>query len=244
VQVDKQNRVYAMGQTLGGSFPVTAGVYSNPGSSQFIIKLDSNLTSNIYSTVYGSGVSNVTNISPVAFRVDTCEQVYISGWGGPLAGNGGNTVGMPVTATTAVKPTTDGQDFYFMVLSKDANALLYGTFYGANTLGEHVDGGTSRFDRNGVVYQGICAGCGGSSAFPTTPGAWSNTNNSSVPTANCNYGAKDYRLCATPRKLHQQFGVRNFLSLGFWGWQPYRYKQSAFAYLYYTGHLHCKAYSL
>lgn len=184
VQVDKQNRVYAMGQTIGGTFPVTANVYSNPGSSQFIIKLDSNLTTNIYSTVYGSGNSAATNISPVAFLVDTCEQVYISGWGGSIANSGSTTVGMPVTSN-AVKSTTDGNDFYFIVLSKDASTLLYGTFYGANNLGEHVDGGTSRFDKNGVVYQGICAGCGGSSAFPTTPGALSNTNNNS----NCNYGA-------------------------------------------------------
>jgi gliding motility-associated-like protein len=45
-----------------------------------------------------------------------------------------------------------------------------------------VDGGTSRFDKNGVVYQSVCGGCGGFSDFPTTPGAWSNTNLST----NCN----------------------------------------------------------
>ena len=184
VQVDNLNRVYSMGQTHGGTFPVTPGVYSNPGSSQFVIKLDSNLTTNIYSTVFGSGTAFAANISPVAFLVDTCEQVYISGWGGPLAGNGGTVNNMPVSPN-AVKATTDGQDFYFIVLAKDAANLLYATYYGGNGLGEHVDGGTSRFDKNGVVYQGICAGCGASNAFPTTPGVWSNTNNS----ANCNYGA-------------------------------------------------------
>lgn len=185
VQVDKQNRVYAMGQTIGGSFPVTPGAYSNPKSSQFIIKLDSNLTNNIYSTVFGSGDSLHCNISPVAFLVDTCEQVYISGWGGSTSGNGGNTNNMPVTSN-AIKSTTDGSDFYFIVLSSNASTLLYGTYFGANGgIGEHVDGGTSRFDKNGVVYQGICAGCGGSSTFPTTPGAYSNANGSS----NCNFGA-------------------------------------------------------
>jgi gliding motility-associated-like protein len=184
VQVDGNNRVYAMGQTHGGTFPVTAGVYVNPNSSQFVIKLDSNLTNNVYSTVFGSGNSTAANISPVAFLVDTCEQVYISGWGGPLSGNGGNTTGMPITSNAA-QSGTDGSDFYFIVLDKDAVGLLYGTYYGANGLGEHVDGGTSRFDKNGVVYQGICAGCGGSSAFPTTPGSHSQTNNST----NCNYGA-------------------------------------------------------
>lgn len=181
IQVDQFNNVYSMGQTTGGTFPVTPGVYNNPGSSQFIIKLDSNLTNNIYSTVFGSGNSSAANISPVAFLVDTCQQVYISGWGGPLSSNGGNTNGMPITPDAA-QPTTDGSDFYFMVLSNNAQNLLYGTYMGSPTLGEHVDGGTSRFNKNGEIYQAICGGCGGSSTFPTTPGSWSQTNGS----ANCN----------------------------------------------------------
>jgi len=49
-----------------------------------------------------------------------------------------------------------------------------------------VDGGTSRFDKNGIVYQAICGGCFGSgpgvTAFPTTPGSYSPTNGST----NCN----------------------------------------------------------
>ncbi len=182
IQVDNQNEVYAMGQTIGGTFPVTPGAYANPGSSQFVIKLDSNLSNIVYSTVFGSSNPNVTNISPVAFLVDTCEQVYISGWGGNLALNGGNTFNMPVTPDAA-QSSTDGSDFYFIVFSRDVTSLLYATFYGGVGLGEHVDGGTSRFDRNGVVYQGICGGCGGSSSVPTTPGTHSPTNGS----GNCNF---------------------------------------------------------
>ncbi|MBW7912268.1 MAG: PKD domain-containing protein [Taibaiella sp.] len=189
IQVDDENNVYVMGNTLGGTFPVTAGVYNNPGSSQFVMKLDSNISTNIYSTVYGSGTSSVTNITPVAFLVDTCQNVYISGWGGAVAGNGGNTNGMPATFGASqptpsgiVSTTTNGDDFYFIVFSKNAASLLFAAFYGGSTLGEHVDGGTSRFDRNGVVYQAICGGCGGSSAVPMTPNVFRNTNGSS----NCN----------------------------------------------------------
>jgi len=69
-------------------------------------------------------------------------------------------------------------------LEKDFNSLRYATYFGGSTTSEHVDGGTSRFDKKGVIYQAVCAGCGGSSAFPTTPGVWSNTNGSS----NCNLG--------------------------------------------------------
>lgn len=184
VQVDLQNSVYVMGQSAGGTFPVSPGVYSNPNSSQFIAKFDSTLATKIYSTVFGSGAVNDVNISPVAFLVDTCQNVYISGWGGALAGAAGTTTnGMPVTAD-AQQGTTDGQDFYFIVLSKNAVSLLYGSFLGAVNVQEHVDGGTSRFDKNGVVYQAICGGCGGQS-FPTTPGSWSPTNGS----INCNLTA-------------------------------------------------------
>jgi len=193
IQVDANDNVYAMGQALGGQFPVQpTGVYSNPSSSQFVIKMNNTLSSNIFSTVFGKGDPLHTDISPVAFLVDTCQNIYISGWGGNLFINTmpvsiGNTTGLPITAN-ALQSTTDGRDFYFIVLSKNIQSLLYATFMGEPTgVGEHVDGGTSRFDKNGIVYQAICGGCGGSSAFPTTPGAWSNINNGlSGGIPNCN----------------------------------------------------------
>ncbi len=210
VQVDFSDNVYAMGQSLGGAFPVTAGTYSNANSSQFIIKLNSGLSSDLMSTVYGSSDPNHTNISPVAFLVDTCENIYISGWGGNLdiptmPSSVGTTTGLPTTAN-AFQGTTDGADFYFIVLSRNAQSLLYGSFYGRNNsnarFGEHVDGGTSRFDKTGVVYQAICGGCGGGQ-IPTTPGSYSPTNGS----INCNLaslkiafelGAVDARSAASP----------------------------------------------
>ena len=181
IQVDLENQVYAMGQTMG-PFPVTPNVYSNPGSPQFLIKLDSLLSSNIYSTVWGSGPSAAPNVSPVAFLVDTCQNVYISGWGGISPGS--TTTGLPVTAD-AYQSVTDGFDFYFIVFSKNALDLLYGSFFGASGKHEHVDGGTSRFNPQGVVYQAICASCGGGTGFPSTPGVWSEVNGSN----NCNLGA-------------------------------------------------------
>lgn len=187
LQVDDENSVYAMGQTLGGTFPVTTGVYSNPNSSQFVIKLDSFLTTNVYSTVFGSGIATSTNISPVAFLVDTCQNIYISGWGGTLGfsytGVGACT-GMPLSTSPNLpaQSTTDGSDFYFIVLSKNVQSLLYATYMGGNGVLEHVDGGTSRFSKSGVIYQAICGGCGGSSNFPTTAGSVSTANGS----LNCN----------------------------------------------------------
>lgn len=182
IETDRFGNIYTYGQT-SGLYPVTPGVYSNPNTRQFIHKLTNNLSSTIFSTTFGAG--SLPNISPTAFLVDTCGHIYASGWGGNTNriwnSSAGNTNGMPTTSD-AFKPTTDGSDFYFIVLGPDGLGLKYATFFGGSGADEHVDGGTSRFDKRGAIYQAVCAGCGGNSLFPTTPGAWSNINRST----NCN----------------------------------------------------------
>ncbi len=189
VQTDDSNHVFIMGQTQG-AYPVTAGVYTNPNSPQFITKLDANLSNILVSTVFGTGSLATTNISPTAFLIDRCGNIYVSGWGGPTGGNPGSTTGMPVSVApaTPLKATTDGSDFYYIALNRNMVSLQYATFFGLNSAvngGEHVDGGTSRFDPNGVIYQAICAACQATPGFPTTPGAYATTNGSN----NCNLGA-------------------------------------------------------
>jgi len=194
VQFDNSGFPYVMGQTTG-NWPVVNATYSNAGGKQFIAKLQPDLSAFVYSTMFGTGAA-VPNISPIAFLVDRCENVYISGWGGPGFGTNftsAGTTGLPVTPD-AFKSTTDGKDFYFFVLKKDATAQLFGSFFGENNSlnggNDHVDGGTSRFDRNGVIYQAVCANCGINNihpAFPTTPGSWSPTNPSNQA-AECNLG--------------------------------------------------------
>lgn len=193
LDLDVEGNVYAFGQTAA-NYPVeNAGYFVNNGG-QFIHKLNNNLTQTIYSLTFGSG-DGTPDIAPTAFLVDNCHQIFVSGWGGALQGGSLSTNGLPVTAN-AFDNLTDNNDFYFMVLEQDASALLYATYFGAQGgTSEHVDGGTSRFDKRGAIYQAVCAGCGGSDAFPTTPGVWSNVNNSS----NCNLGAIkfDFQLFST-----------------------------------------------
>ena len=179
IEVDDDQDVYVVGQSIG-SYPVSAS-YSETGSHQFIQKMDPDLTTSIYSTVFGSN-SNTINISPTAFLVDTCERVYVGGWGGTTNGIG-NTNNMTTTAN-AEQLTTDGSDFYFIVLKEDAAGVEYATYFGGDGLAEHVDGGTSRFDKTGVIYEAVCAGCGSSDDFPTQQGVWSEVNGS----GNCNLG--------------------------------------------------------
>lgn len=173
VQLDKESDVYIVGQTEG-SIPVTAGVYNNPGSGQFIAKLNDSLNTLIFSTVFGSG-AGVPDISPSAFLVDYCENIYVSGWGGKIVPPVTYTTGMPLTPD-AIQPTTDGHNFYLFVLSTNAASLLYATYFGGGSSWEHVDGGTSRFDKKGIIYQSVCAGCGGNDDFPVTPGSWPYTS--------------------------------------------------------------------
>lgn len=184
IEYDQSNNIYVFGLTTG-AYTVTGGVYINPNSAQFIHKMDANLSTTIFSTVVGTGSLN-PNISPTAFLVDSCESIYIAGWGrcsAFLTPNSNTVTGMPITAN-AQQATTDGCDFYFMVLTPNAKSLWYGTFYGENTTVEpdHVDGGTSRFDTRAFIYQSVCASCGSNNAFPTMPGALSQNNNST----NCN----------------------------------------------------------
>ncbi len=199
VEVDASGDVYTVGQSRGGNYPVVNATYSNANSSQFIHKMSADLTTTIYSTVFGSGTSRV-NISPTAFLVDNCGNVYVSGWGGgyngasSLSGNynpqaGGNTNNMDITGD-AEQSSTDGADFYFMVMERDAQSLLYGTYLGSNLESEHTDGGTSRFDPNGVVYQSVCAACN-NGTFPTTPGVWA--PNSGYPFG-CNMGSIKFEM--------------------------------------------------
>lgn len=172
LKFDKKGFPYIMGTTTG-SWPVVNAAYSNPGSKQFIAKLQPDLSAYVYSTIFGTAIAQ-PNISPIAFLVDRCENVYVSGWGGGINGsyNAGTTQGLPETNPLNGIPIPDGKDFYFFVLEKNAQSRLFASHFGRNGgLGEHVDGGTSRFDANGVIYQAICGECDGSAGFPITAGA-------------------------------------------------------------------------
>ena len=193
VQLDNQQNVYLYGQSLG-NMPITPGVFSVGNSKQYIQKLNSQLSSLLASTVFGNGNGNV-NISPSAFSIDCAGNVYLSGWGGNIL-TGNATNGMPLTGN-AIQSVTDGFNFYMMVLGPNMANILFGSYFGGGLSQEHVDGGTSRFDKRGIIYQSVCAGCGGTTAatqhddFPVTPGAWPNTPgnpNHNTDNYNCNNG--------------------------------------------------------
>ena len=181
IETDYDNKVYVLGQTKG-NYPTTSWVWKVPGSAQFIQKFSSDLTTSHLSTTFGDGSTNTVDISPTAFMVDACRNVYLSGWGGNVGTQEGSTAGLPVTPD-AQDSTTDGNDFYFFVMDGSWKKLEYASFFGQASR-EHVDGGTSRFRKDGTIFQAICAGCSNQS-FPIFPSnVYSTTNNSN----NCNLG--------------------------------------------------------
>lgn len=184
VKNDKQGNPHVLGQTYasGMVWVINADWYV-PNGGQFLTKLTPELDSIIWSTAFGTGAIGL-DISPTALLVDLCNNIYMSGWGSPTINSGqGGTSGLPITAD-AFQSTTDNNDYYFLCISDDASQLVYATYFGSPHAREHVDGGTSRFDNHGRIYQAVCAGCGNYDDFPTTQGAWSQTNNST----NCNIG--------------------------------------------------------
>ena len=194
IRTDIDNAVYVYGQSTS-SWPITAGCYGNANSGQFLRKYTSNLASTNWTTMIGAGTGHV-ELSPTAFLVSDCYDIYIAGWGGQLNQLYGQaafstTNNFPVTLD-AYQLNTNGSNFYIAVLDQDASALKYATFMGGvNSSSNHVDGGTSRFDNQGRIYHAVCGGCGGNDfGFTSTPGVWSPSN----PSSNCNLACFKFEL--------------------------------------------------
>ncbi len=194
VQTDNSGNPYIYGQHTSSIPAINARFHINGSGGQFIAKLNPALNQVLLQSSFSGGASNPNgqpNISPSAFLIDRCERIFVSGWGGETNDalydifngqskaerNKGNTRGLPITSDAPQK-TTDGSDFYVAVFSKNMHDLAFATFFGGITSGfkvaeEHVDGGTSRFDKKGIIYQSVCAGCRRNGLFPTTPGSYS-----------------------------------------------------------------------
>ena len=137
IDLDSEDNVWIYGQT-NGDVPIhPSGTYGETGNgNNYLAKFSTDLTERLVTTMIPG------NVAPVAFLVDVCDHVYMSGY----AASGD----LPLTEDAL---HTSGS-FYLASFDVDLAGILFGTRYG----GSHVDGGTSRFDKNGVVYQGVCSG--------------------------------------------------------------------------------------
>ena len=184
VQVDPDDFVYVYGQSYG-NMPISAGLIGNPAAHQFIRKYGQALSTVSWNTKIGGGGER---ISPTAFLVSECYEIYFAGWGGQLLDT--DISGFTTTSDAFQPAIANGDGFYIAVLDPNASGLQYGSFIGGSS-SEHVDGGTSRFDKNGNIYHAVCSSCGSSSnGFITTPGAYATSENS----GNCNLAAFKFEL--------------------------------------------------
>lgn len=188
VDLDLDEFVYVYGNS-SGAYDTDGPNYINPNSGQFIHKMSNDLGTTEWASVFGAS-SGVAEISPTAFLVSDCYEIYIAGWGGNTNDPPGSTTdGFPTTAD-AYQTVTSGNNFYLAVFDTDMANLKYGTYMGSPLSGgDHVDGGTSRFDKNGTIYHAVCAACG-SNEWPTTPGAFSEESGYS----NCNMAVFQFEL--------------------------------------------------
>lgn len=188
VKLDPSGNIVLMGQTYDSVY-ATPNVYRNSEGTIFITKFSSNLSNVIFSTQIGKGGKR-NALAPSAFMVDICGNIYGSVWGGAInfysryralnASGFTSTTSSLTTTPDAFIKTSDGADFYLFSLSATADSLKYATFFGENNGSDHVDGGTSRFDKRGIIYQSVCASCafGTSGTFPTTANSYSRYNKS------------------------------------------------------------------
>ena len=181
---DVEGRIYATGQTAG-AITKTPNVYGESNKGQFLFRIDTLLQTQDFVTTFGN-TDKTPNLAPSAFLVDVCGHIYFSGWGSSKSSLGSGSTNNMETTSDAVQKKTDDNDFYILVLGRDAKNILYATYFGGDSTADHVDGGTSRFDKRGVMYQSVCSSCPadddlavitrGISDFPTTSGAAFETN--------------------------------------------------------------------
>ncbi len=160
IDLDNDNDVYIYGQS-DGAIPISpAGIYGNPSGGIFLAAFEPTLSTTVFTTKVGDTGGFGFGLAPVAFLVDVCEHIYISGY---------NPSGTWETTPDALYQQGASQ-FYLAAYDVDMAGIQFGSYYG----GSHVDGGTSRFDKNGIVYQGVCSG---GNSMPTTAAAYAPSNN-------------------------------------------------------------------
>jgi gliding motility-associated-like protein len=160
VDIDNKGALYIAGQTTGNIKP-SSGVYGKENRGQYVAKLDTGLSKVIFQTSFGDNVNEI-DFSPTAFLVDNCEHIYMSGWASEVYGgieHPGSADGLEIKNPLDPNITTDGHDFYIIVLDKNASDILFATTFGGDSTRDHVDGGTSRFDKRGIIYQSVCSSC-------------------------------------------------------------------------------------
>jgi gliding motility-associated-like protein len=167
----RERDVYALlsGDSMR-NIPVPAGKFGVANSMQTIYKLNPQLTTLEYRTPIGSGDAS-PDFKPSAFSVDGCANIYIGAMAYPQHV-------LPTSADAFRAASSNSSDMYMLALAGDASSLAFGSFYGATNGDEFLASGHARFNEEGSWFQAATAEVG--SAFPTTAGVVSGSNNANA----------------------------------------------------------------
>ncbi|MGB1204469.1 MAG: T9SS type A sorting domain-containing protein [Chitinophagales bacterium] len=136
IDIDNEGDVAIFGQTETNVTLYPDDIYTQDGN-QFIANFKTDLSDIKYMTSIGG-----SSLTPTAFMIDHCGYIYFSGYNAEAG-----------LETTSDAILNDG-GFYIGVLEPNSTGLHYATYY----TGNHVDGGTSRFSKKGMLYQAVCSG--------------------------------------------------------------------------------------
>ncbi|MBC7864311.1 MAG: gliding motility-associated C-terminal domain-containing protein [Bacteroidia bacterium] len=181
LDLDEDNNVYACGwcnQPL--LFNATPGTFSNPNGENIIIKLDSSLSALAFQTKFGSvtSISSYPNLYFTAFKVDSCQNIYLAGWAYNFF--------PPLTPNKFMGYQGGFSDIYMIALNSNCTSLRFASYFGSNGLsptglngwGEESVG-VSHFDDKGILYQAVSA----TQNLPTTAGAYATSYSNTTTVA-------------------------------------------------------------
>ena len=160
LDLDATGNVYIFGATPNSSITATPGAYQGAMSRSYIAKLKPGLDSVCF-------ISTFNELAPTALMVDECNYIYAAGHGG-LNTSIGTLSGLQTTIDAF---QTGSGGFYLLTLEPDAVALKFGSYYGPAD--SHVDGGTCRFNKQGIIYHALCTD---KTTLYTTANAFHTTN--------------------------------------------------------------------
>jgi hypothetical protein len=141
-----------------GQMTATPGALNEPGGHVFVTNIETHLGWPRFTSVFGRAAL----FTPMSLSQDAC---------GNVLGSGFASAGMTVR-----NAPPNGQGFqgnYLFALRYNGTDLLSGWYYG-NHAG-HAHSPTQRFDRDGVLYQAVCAGAPDLAGAPTMPGMYAPT---------------------------------------------------------------------
>jgi hypothetical protein len=172
IAADATGAAYITGTTRGMTFPTTPGAFDTTfnggepgGSDAFVTKVDVSGSTLAYSTFIGGAFSNGGTAEGLAVAVDASGAAYVSGE--TISPNFPTTPGAFDTSHNSVS----GFDAFVTKLNAEGTGLVYSTFLGG--VG-HESGTAIAVDATGAAY---ISGSTGSTAFPTTPGAFDTSFN-------------------------------------------------------------------